>query len=90
MKMEKLPFVSATTRHKSGKLREQIVTTKCHYKLSQQIVTTNQNKMICISDTFIYFPHSKWCKCTGNAVYLAQMKIFDFVVTFCSLLGRKM
>ena len=78
---ERLPFTSATTRHKSQKLWQQNATIKCHYKVSLQIVTTNQSK-ICISDTSIYFPHGKWCKCTWNVVYLAQMKSFDFVVTF--------
>ena len=34
---------------------QQIVTTKCHNKLSHQIITTNPNKLNSISDIFIYF-----------------------------------
>ena len=53
-------------RHKScdNRLSQQNAITKCHYKLSQQFVTTNQSKISSISDTFICFPHGKWCKCT--------------------------
>ena len=50
--------------------------------LSQQIVKTNQSKISCISDAAIYFAHGILCTCMRNAVYLAQMKSFDFIVTF--------
>ena len=80
--MERLPFTSTTTRHQSQKWWQHIMTTKSHCKMSQQIVTTNQNKISSITDIFINFPHGKWCKCISNAVYLALMKILDFVVTF--------
>ena len=43
----------------------QNVTTNCDNRLLQ----TNQNKISRISDTFIYFPDGKWCKCTQNATY---------------------
>ena len=67
MNQEQASFMLATTQHKSQKMWQQIVTTKCHYyKLSEQIVTTNESKISSISDTFIYFPHGKLCKCTWN------------------------
>ena len=83
--MEKLPFTSATTRHQSQKMWQKIVTTKCHYKMSLQIVTidcynkSEQNKQ---HFWYFYFHHGKWCKWTWNAIYLALMKVLDSVVTF--------
>ena len=41
--LERIPYVSATTRHKSQKMWQQIVMTKCHYKLSQDIVVGEKN-----------------------------------------------
>ena len=64
------------------------VTTKCHYKLPQQIVTTNQKKISCIS--FIYFPHGIVCKGTWNAVYLVLIKVATLLSHFCCQQRRKM
>ena len=33
------------------------VTINCYHEMSLQIVKTKQSKIICIFDTFIYFPH---------------------------------
>ena len=75
--------VSATTTHEPQKMWQQIVTTKCHYKLSQQNFTTNQNQIRCNSYVFICYGYP--CKCIWNTVYFALMEVVNILSHFVAL-----
>ena len=73
--------------HKScdNKLSQRNATTKCHYKLSLQLVTTDQSKISSISDTLIYFACSKWCKMYMKCcLSCSDQSFWTLLSLFCS------
>ena len=62
------------------KMWQQIVTTKCHYKLSQQNFTTNQSQIRW--NSYVFICYSFPCKWIWNTVYFALMEVVNFLSHF--------